>query len=96
MLLYTCKAGRSDIPGPIDLHPCAKAMKALDAAGFTYEHKTVDGLKVLPWTTKSSTRDEIRRLTGQSLAPCLVLDDGTAIAGSGEIVAWAKANRPSA
>jgi glutathione S-transferase len=92
MVLYTCKAGRSDIPGPFDFHPCAKAMKALDKAGIAYEHRTVDGLRILPWTTKSETRDEIRALTGQSLAPCLVLQDGTAIAGSGEIADWAKAH----
>ena len=96
MVLYTCKAGRSDIPGPFDLHPCAKAMKALDAAGVNYEHRTVDGLRILPWTTKSATRDEIRKLTGQSLAPCLVLDDGTAIAGSGEIAEWAKKHAKAA
>ncbi len=94
MVLYTCKVGRGDIPGPLGLHPCAKAMNALDAAGVAYEHRTVDGMRILPWTTRSSSRDEIRERTGQSLAPCLVLDDGTAIAGSGEIVAWAKAHRP--
>ncbi len=92
MVLYTCKQKRNDIPGPLHLHPCAKAMRALDAAGHSYELRTVDGFKILPWTTKSATRDEIRRLTGQSLVPCLVFDDGTAIAGSGEIADWAAAH----
>lgn len=66
-------------------------MAALDEAGIAYEHRTVSGLRVLPWTTKDRSRDVIRELTGQSLVPCLLLDDGSAIAGSGEIVAWARA-----
>jgi glutathione S-transferase len=96
MVLYTCKQKKNDIPGPFDLHPCAKAMKALDAAGHTYELRTVDGFRSLPWTTKSATRDEIRRLTGQSLVPCLVFDDGTAIAGSGAIATWAREHAAAA
>lgn len=90
MQLYTCAYKSADIPGPISLHPCAKAIKALDEAGHDYELKTVDGLKSLPWTLKK--RDEIERLSGQKLVPILVLDDGSVINGSGNIVDWAKAN----
>ncbi|MBO9532942.1 MAG: glutathione S-transferase domain-containing protein [Solirubrobacteraceae bacterium] len=89
MVLYTCFGGASDLPGPLSGHPCAKAMKALSAAGIDYEHRKVGGIRALPWTTKSSSRDLVRELTGQSLVPCLVFDDGTAIAGSDEIAAWA-------
>lgn len=90
MVLYTCFGGGTDLPGPLSGHPCAKAMKALDAAGIAYEHRKVGGIRALPWTTKDSSRDLIRELTGQSLVPCLVFDDRTAIAGSDQIVAWAR------
>lgn len=91
MLIYTCSMARRDIPGPIDLHPCAKALKALDAAGYLYEHRKVAGMRGLPWSLKGN-REEIEQLSGQSLVPVLVLDDQTVIAGSGEIVRWAKAH----
>jgi len=94
MELYTCRYKSVDVPGPISLHPCAKAMKALTDAGHDYELKAVDGLKSLPWTVKSS-RAEIERLSGQKLVPILVLDDETVIAGSGRIVSWAKQNAPA-
>ena len=90
MVLYTCFGGRNDFPGPFSSHPCAKAMKALDRAGIAFEHRKVGGLRAFPWTMKDSSRDVIRERSGQSLVPCLVLDDGTAISGSGEIVAWAR------
>jgi len=96
MVLYTCKFAYKDIPGPIDAHPCAKALKALDRAGHRYEHRTVDGLRGKPWTVKDASRDEIERLTGQRLVPVLVLDDGQVIHESGRIAAWAKANAPAA
>ena len=88
MQLYTCAYKSADIPGPISLHPCAKAIKALDEAGHDYELKTVDGLKSLPWTLKK--REEIERLSGQKLVPILVLDDGEVVTGSGTIAKWAK------
>lgn len=90
MVLYTCKFAGNDLPGPINVHPCAKAVKALDQAGLTYEHRTVNGLRALPWTTKDSSRDQVRELTGQSLVPVLILDDGTVVQGSGTIAEWAK------
>ena len=40
MILYTCGQKKA---GPAALHPCAKAGKALDAAGYEYEIKTVKG-----------------------------------------------------
>ncbi|MEH3053482.1 MAG: glutathione S-transferase N-terminal domain-containing protein [Patulibacter minatonensis] len=94
MVLYTCAMGGHDVPGPIDVHPCAKAMKALDRAGVSYEHRTVGGIRALPWTLRSADRDEVRERTGQSLVPVLVLDDGTAIHGSATIVDWARSHAP--
>lgn len=92
MVLYTCKFAYKDVPGPLDLHPCAKALKALDRAGHTYEHRKVDGMRGKPWTVKDSSRDEVERISGQRLVPVLVLDDGQVITDSGRIAAWAKAN----
>lgn len=75
------------------MHPCARAAKALDDAGVDYELEVVGGYKALPWTRRGQ-RDEIQRLTGQSDVPVLVGDDGLVVAGSGEIVAWARARQP--
>jgi glutathione S-transferase len=89
MLLYTCGQKTN---GPALLHPCAKAGKALDAAGHSYEIKTVGGYKLAPWTRGGETRKEVEELSGQSDVPILVLDDGEVISGSGTIADWAKAN----
>jgi glutaredoxin 2 len=59
-------------------HPCGNA-------------HAVHGLGV-PLLNKTEGRDEVARLTGQRMVPVLVTDDGEAIAGSKQIVAWAKAN----
>jgi glutathione S-transferase len=88
MLLYTCGAKKSGHP----LHPCGRAAKALDEAGHSYEIETVAGYKLLPWTRRGDARGEIERLTGQSDVPVLVLDDGRTVAGSGEIVNWARSH----
>jgi glutathione S-transferase len=54
----------------------------------------VYGFAGLPDVTRG--RREVRRLTGDSLVPVLVLDDGTVIKESGAIVAWAAENPPGA
>jgi glutathione S-transferase len=89
MLLYTCGQKKN---GPALLHPCAKAAKALDAAGHSYEIKTVGGYKLMPWTRGGEARAEVEELSGQSDVPILVLDDGEVISGSGTIADWAGAN----
>ena len=53
MILYTC--GQKKM-GPGFAHPCAKAGKALDAAGYEYELKTVGGYRLMPWTWGSRER----------------------------------------
>jgi glutaredoxin 2 len=69
-------------------HPCGVAAEALDGAGHTYEVKVVGGFKNVPFSRRGR-RDEIVSLTGQEDVPVLLLDDGTAVAGSREIVDWA-------
>ena len=76
MILYTCG---QKTHGPGFAHPCAKAGKALDAAGYEYELKTVGGYRLMPWTWGSRERRpraEVKRLSGTNEVPILVLDDG--------------------
>ncbi len=89
MILYTCGQKKY---GPGFMHPCAKAGKALDAAGHEYEIRTVSGYRLMPWTwsRRGDDRTEIRELSGQNHVPILVLDDGEAIVGSGRIARWAE------
>lgn len=91
MILYTCGQKKR---GPGFMHPCAKAGKALDAAGHEYELRTVGGYRGAFWTwaSRGDDRAEVRELSGQDAVPILVLDDGEVIAGSGRIAAWAEAH----
>jgi glutathione S-transferase len=95
MVLYTCTVGKS--MGALG-HPCAKAAKALDDAGHSYEHEQVKGgtLKFWTWPSRASDRAEIERLSGQRAVPILVLDGGEVITGSGSIVTWAREHEPQA
>ena len=92
MILYTCsfKKAAGGLPPPL-AHPCGRAAKALDDAGYDYQLKTVKGGGLRPWTWPARARDraEVEQLSGQRAVPILVLDDGDAISGSGEIVTWA-------
>ncbi|HKH64692.1 MAG TPA: glutathione S-transferase N-terminal domain-containing protein [Solirubrobacterales bacterium] len=89
MILYTCGQKKR---GPGFAHPCAKAGKALDAAGHEYELKTVKGYRGMPltWGSRSGDRAEVKRLSGTNEVPILVLDDGEVISGSGTIAKWAQ------
>ncbi len=71
-------------------HPCGIVAKALDEARQQYQVKVVGGFKNLPLSRRGK-RQQIIALTGQPDVPVLVLDDGSPIAGSAAIVAWAKA-----
>ena len=97
MKLYTCAFEKhgSSLPGPlINAHPCAKAAKALDEAGHTYEIEVVKGgsLKFWTWPSRKQDRAEVERLSGQRAVPILVLDNGGVVSGSGEIAKWAGEN----
>jgi glutathione S-transferase len=89
MVLYTCGQKKS---GPAALHPCAKAGKALDAAGHEYELKVVGGYRLAFWTwgSRGADRAEVKELSGTNEVPILVLDDGEVISGSSTIARWAK------
>jgi glutathione S-transferase len=89
MVLYTC--GTKTF-GPGFAHPCAKAGKALSAAGYQYEIKTVGGYRLAAWTwgSRNDDRAEVKELSGTNEVPILVLDDGEVISGSGAIARWAK------
>ncbi len=93
MLLYTCELQKlgGGLPGPL-AHPCARAAKALDEAGYGYEIKPVKGGSLKWWTWPSRARDraEVQKLSGQRAVPILVLDGGEVITGSGKIVHWAR------
>ena len=97
VILYTCMDGKSfgGLPGPI-AHPCGRAAKALDDAGHTYEWKKVKGgtLKFWTWPSRARDRAEVEQLSGQRGVPILVLDNGEVVTGSGDIVRWARENRP--
>jgi glutathione S-transferase len=88
MILYTCGQKKR---GPGFAHPCAKAAKALDAAGYRYELRTAGSYRLMPWTwgSREDDRAEVRKLSGQNLVPILVLDDGEVISGSSTIARWA-------
>jgi glutathione S-transferase len=89
MILYTCGQKKR---GPGFAHPCAKAAKALDAAGYQYELRTAGSYRLMPWTWghREEDRTEVRKLSGQNLVPILVLDDGEVLSGSSTIADWAK------
>jgi len=89
MLLYTCGQKKR---GPAFAHPCAKAGKALDAAGYEYELEVVGGYRLLPttWGSRDEERAEVRELSGTNEVPILILDDGEVISDSSRIVRWAK------
>jgi glutathione S-transferase len=95
VVLYTCGAKTS---GPALAHPCGKAGKALDAAGYDYEIKVVDGFRLMPWTwgSRNEDRAEVKKLSGTNEVPILVFDDGKVISGSGTIADWTKQHPYSA
>ena len=94
MKLYVCGTGTG---GPAAMHPCAKAGKALDQAGYKYELKKVRGYRMMPWTWKSRAEDrkEVKELSGSNGVPILVLDNGEVISDSSAIAKWAKENPAS-
>jgi hypothetical protein len=92
MKLYICWA---TLGGPG--HACSKAHAALVEAGHEPEVVRSYGWGSLPDMpfNQSSGRKRAKALTGSSVVPVLELDDGTAVAGSEEIAAWARAHRAS-
>ena len=71
-------------------HPCKRAHDALKQAGHSPNVVKVYGFAALPDFT--SGRREVKRMTGESFVPVLVLDHGEVIRDSKNIVAWARDN----
>jgi hypothetical protein len=97
MKLYVCwgtfpvpwpRRGASWRPGA---HPCKKAHDALKNAGYSPDLIRSYGFAFLPDLTRA--RRDVKRLTGKSYVPVLVLDDGELVVGSENIVAWARDDR---
>jgi hypothetical protein len=47
VILYTC--GQEKALGSLG-HPCGRAARALDQAGYEYEIRDLPGYRLLPWT----------------------------------------------
>jgi glutathione S-transferase len=88
VILYTCGAKKAAARLG---HPCGRAAKALDDAGYEYELRVVGGYRLALWTwsNREEDRAEIRRLSGTNEVPILVLDYGEVVSGSGTIARWA-------
>ena len=91
MKLYVCW-GTFSSPRPGG-HPCGNAYNALNAAGYEPEVIKSYGFAPLPaFLNATSGRREVERLTGNRWVPALVLDDGTVIDDSRNIVEWAESH----
>jgi glutaredoxin len=91
VILYTCQQKKAMASLG---HPCGRAAKALDQAGYEYELRPLPGYRLVPWTwdERRKGRAEIQAMTGQIGLPVLVLDEGETVVGSGKIVDWAHAH----
>ena len=78
-------------------HACGTAYKALKDAGHEPKLEKAYGARLLPDALNvTSGRKEAKRLTGSTSVPVLILDDGTVIADSDRIAAWAAENQAGA
>jgi glutathione S-transferase len=76
-------------------HACRRAHEALRAAGHDYETVIFDRGHRFGLFTKGR-RPKLEQMSGQEKLPVLRLPDGTTIAGSKRIIAWAKEHSPVA
>jgi hypothetical protein len=88
MDLYVCYGTL----GPVKRHPCARAYRALTAAG--HRPNVIRTYGCYGTDRFFSGRRAIRGLTGNYKVPTLVLDDGTVIDESENIAAWAARQAP--
>jgi hypothetical protein len=92
VILYTCPQKYRF--GSL-VHPCARALNALDDAGYDYEHRVINGYRIVPrfvpWDRpgRKKARAEIKALSGTYAVPLLVLDNGEVVSGSSRIASWA-------
>jgi glutathione S-transferase len=91
LTLYVCHI---DEGGPKP-HACRRAQQALRDAGHDFEKNIfAKGIPFGLFTT--GRRPELKAMSGQEKLPVLQLPDGKTINGGSNIVAWAKANAPTA
>lgn len=96
MKLYICWGTFTTTPRPGG-HPCGNAYRALREAGHDPELVKSYGWALLPRIfNRTRGRQEVEALTGSRWVPALVLDDGTVVRGSHEIVAWAESHPAAA
>ena len=74
--------------GPAERHPCAKAHRALIAAGHDPDVIRTYGCYGTDRLFKG--RREVKRITGNHKVPTLVLDNGTIVDGSSTIAATSR------
>ncbi|MEJ7717016.1 MAG: glutathione S-transferase N-terminal domain-containing protein [Thermoleophilaceae bacterium] len=93
MKLYVCFGTFLKAPRPGG-HPCGNAYVALRDAGHEPEVIKSYGLAPLPdgIFNRTQGRQEVKRLTGNTMVPVLVTDDGEVIQESQAIVEWARAH----
>ena len=92
MKLYICWG---TFPNPLrpGNHPCRNAYNALREAGHDPELVKSYGLGILPDAlNRTSGREEVKRLSGDTWVPMLVTDDGEVVKDSKRIVEWARRN----
>jgi glutathione S-transferase len=89
--LYVC---HGDQGGP-RMHPCRRVQEALKEAGIEFEKVLAAHGSPIPFLRKGS-REELRQTTGTTKLPTMKLADGTVLAGSREILGWARERRPAA
>ncbi len=91
MKLYVCHTPK----GP-DIHPCAKAYRALIRNGYSPKVIIVRGTGRLPRffdvITRTAGRKKVEELTGNIKVPALELDNSTGIAGCQNIIKWCNCN----
>jgi glutathione S-transferase len=83
--LYVCHGDDRGAP----LHPCGRVQKALREANIPYEKVVAAHGSPIPFLRKGS-REELRAATGSEKLPALKLPDGTVLAHSKAILAWAE------
>lgn len=90
--LYVCYGTFMKTPRPGG-HPCGNAYHALKEAGHDPEVVRSYGLAPLPDVfNRTRGRQEVKRLTGDTMVPVLVTDEDEAISDSKRIVDWARKN----
>jgi Glutathione S-transferase, N-terminal domain len=93
MKLYVCWGTFTTTPRPGG-HPCGNAYRALREAGHEPEVIRSYGLSILPDAlfNRTAGRQQVKKLTGDTMVPVLVTDDGEVIKDSRRIVEWARAH----